>query len=71
MKSVAISIPIVVTSEALELVRLAHCSHDNAGGAEHKCAGTVSITPRGVELLCPLCGSDTTCRLLPRREVSR
>jgi hypothetical protein len=36
-------------------LRVSHCSR---GDADHPCVGTCTITPRGVELDCKLCGSD-------------
>lgn len=38
-----------------QALRKSHCSN---GGKEHACVGTCTITPRGVELDCSLCGKD-------------
>ena len=37
-----------------EHLRRSHCERS---GKAHECLGTVTITPRGYELSCPVCGS--------------
>lgn len=38
-----------------QALRRSHCSNT---GKEHACVGTCTITPKGVELSCSLCGDD-------------
>lgn len=38
-----------------QALRKSHCSRK---GEEHKCVGTCKITPKGIELSCPVCGDD-------------
>lgn len=43
-----------------EAVRLSHCSRK---GENHKCVGSCKITPKGIELSCPVCGDDKQSNL--------
>lgn len=36
--------------------RRTHCGHPDAASPSHKCAGTVTVGPKGTELCCPVCG---------------
>lgn len=43
-------------SESVEqAVRKSHCSRKGEG---HECVGTCTISPKGIHLSCPLCGTD-------------
>ena len=42
-------------NEVEQAIRKSHCSRK---GEEHKCVGSCRITPKGIELSCPLCGDD-------------
>lgn len=46
--------------EVEQSLRRSHCSRK---GEEHKCVGTCKITPKGVELSCPVCGDDNDTNL--------
>lgn len=41
-----------------QAIRRSHCSHDNRDDPDHGCAGTCTITAKGVTLECSLCGDD-------------
>lgn len=43
-----------------QALRKSHCSRK---GEEHKCVGTCKITPKGIELSCPVCGDDKQSNL--------
>jgi len=51
-----------------QAVRRSHCARK---GEEHRCAGTCKITPKGVELSCPICGSDGPISKYPKKAVDR
>ena len=43
--------------EVEQSIRESHCAKKILGETiDHKCAGTCTITPDGIELKCPLCG---------------
>lgn len=42
-------------NEIEQALRKSHCSRR---GEEHKCVGSCKITPKGIELSCPICGDD-------------
>lgn len=42
-------------NEIEQAIRRSHCSRNNE---EHKCVGSCKITPKGIELSCPICGDD-------------
>jgi hypothetical protein len=42
-------------NEVEQALRKSHCSRK---GEEHKCVGSCKITPKGIELSCPICGDD-------------
>lgn len=50
--------------EVLQAIRRSHCDRKNQ---DHKCIGTVSITPSGIELACDLCGKGGDDDALPDR----
>jgi len=41
-----------------DAIRRSHCSHDDKGKPDHRCAGTCTISPKGMTLECGLCGGD-------------
>ncbi len=48
-------------SEVLQEIRKSHCSRKD--DLRHKCVGSCKITPKGIELSCPLCGDDKQSKL--------
>lgn len=44
-----------MTDTVEQALRKSHCARK---GEEHRCAGSCKITPKGIELSCPICGSD-------------
>lgn len=56
----------------LDLAQSLRRSHCARGDDEHECAGTCTITPRGVELDCKLCGAGGLDAIpFGRREIER
>lgn len=45
----------------LQEIRKSHCSRKD--DLKHKCVGSCKITPKGIELSCPICGDDKQSRL--------
>ncbi len=50
-----------MTSEIMQEIRKSHCSRKD--DLKHKCVGSCKITPKGIELSCPVCGDDKQSRL--------
>ena len=40
----------------LQEIRKSHCARKD--DMKHSCAGSCKITPKGIELSCPICGDD-------------
>lgn len=46
----------MIDLEILQQIRKSHCARKD--DSKHNCAGTCKITPKGLELSCPICGDD-------------
>ena len=44
----------------LQEIRKSHCAKKD--DQKHKCVGSCKITPKGIELSCPVCGDDKQSR---------
>lgn len=45
----------------LQEIRKSHCARKD--DLKHKCVGSCKITPKGIELSCPICGDDKQSKL--------
>lgn len=53
----------------LQEIRKSHCARKD--GEKHRCAGSCKITPKGIELTCPICGDDTDTLLFDLNVIKR
>lgn len=45
-----------MTDNVEQVLRTSHCARKDRN---HECAGSITVTPRGIELSCTLCGSTS------------
>lgn len=54
--------------DLVQSVRRLHCARE---GEEHKCVGTCTIKPDGVDLACTLCGTEKIVDMRRKTEIAQ